>query len=217
MPENKTTGMILITDTQYLTSKALKSLLTSRGFSVQVATEGKELLRLLRQLRVSLLITDHTIVDVLSITELISLRNSSPETAVLVLTAEINQMQIRELHNAGIRNVSLKTDDRDELIRAVEAALKGRQHYSDGVLDILLRKQDSVDANGLLTKSEVDIVRQIASGLTTKEIAARKQISFHTVMTHRKNIFRKLGISSSSELLMYAIKSGLIDNVECHI
>ena len=217
MPDNKTTGVILITDTQYLTCKALKSLLTSRGFSVQVATDGKDLRSLLRQLSVSLLVTDHTIDDLLSIPELISIKNGSPDTAVLVLTAEISQMQIRELHNAGIRNVSLKTDDRDELIKAVETALKGRLHYSDGVLDILLRKQDAFDANGLLTKSEVDIVRQIASGLTTKEIAVRKQISFHTVMTHRKNIFRKLGISSSSELLMYAIKSGLIDNIECHI
>ncbi|NTV03085.1 MAG: response regulator transcription factor [Chlorobiaceae bacterium] len=216
MPDNKTTGMILMTDTQYLTSKALKSLLASRGFSVQVATDGKELRRLLRQLRITLLVTDHTIADVISITELISMKKNLPETPVLVLTSEINQMQIRELHNAGLRNVSLKTDDRDELIRAVEAALKGRQHYSDGVLDILLRKQESIDTNGLLTKSEVEIVRQIATGLTTKEIAVRKQISFHTVMTHRKNIFRKLGVTSSSELLMYAMKAGLIDSVECH-
>ncbi|NTU69037.1 MAG: response regulator transcription factor [Chlorobiaceae bacterium] len=216
MPENKTSGMILITDMQYLTSKALKSLLTSRGFTVQVATDGKELRNLLRKFRVSLLVTDHSITGVVSVEELIAIKEGSPGTAVLVLTSGINQMQIKELHYAGIRNVALKTDDRDELIRAVDAALKGRQHYSDGVMDILLKKQEVVDASGLLTKSEVDIVRQIASGLTTKEIAVRKQISFHTVMTHRKNIFRKLAISSSPELVMYAIRSGLIENIEYH-
>lgn len=216
MPENKTIGTVLITDSQYLTGKALKSLLTSRGFAVLLATAREELLRILRQHRIRLLITDHTI-DAMSIPDLISFKSELPGMAILVLSAEINQTHLRELHNAGIRNVSLKTDDRDELIRSVDAALKGKQYYSDAVLDVLLKKQHVVDANGILTKSEVDIVRQIASGLTTKEIAVRKQISFHTVMTHRKNIFRKLGISSSSELVMYAIKSGLIENVEYHI
>lgn len=217
MLENKTTEMILITDKQYLTSKALKSLLTSLGYSVEVTTDRDGLLDRLRQHRVNLLITNHGMLDFISIPELIRLRDGSPGTAVLVLTAEINQTQIRKLHNSGIRNISLMSDERDELIRAVDAALKGKQHYSDGVLDIILKKQEAIDAwGGILTKSEVDIVRQIASGLTTKEIAVRKQISFHTVMTHRKNIFRKLGISSSSELVLYAIKSGLLDNVGCH-
>ena len=209
--------MIVITDTQYLTSNALQSLLISRGYVVQVARCEEELVRFLMQNQVMLLITDYMMFDFLSIPELIGIKDRSPDTAVLVLTGAISQVQIRDLHNAGIRNVSLKTDDRDELIRAVEVALKGRQHYSEGVLEILLKKQEVADTTYLLTKSEVDIVRQIASGLTTKEIALKKQISFHTVMTHRKNIFRKLGISSSPELVMYAIKSGLIENDECHI
>jgi DNA-binding NarL/FixJ family response regulator len=136
---------------------------------------------------------------------------------VLVLSAAISQMQIKDLNKAGIRNVSLKTDDREDLLQAVDAALKGKQHYSCNVLDILLKKNDAIDLAGPLTKSEIDIVRQIASGLTTKEIAVKKQISFHTVMTHRKNIFRKLGISSSSELVLHAIKTGLIENIEFHI
>ena len=53
--------------------------------------------------------------------------------------------------------------------------------------------------------------------MTTKEIAAQKHISFHTVMTHRKNIFRKLNVNSSSELIMFAIKAGWIDNIEYYI
>jgi DNA-binding NarL/FixJ family response regulator len=57
----------------------------------------------------------------------------------------------------------------------------------------------------------------IAEGMTTKQIAASKSISFHTVMTHRKNIFRKLGVNSSSELIMFAIKAGWIDNIEYYI
>lgn len=68
-----------------------------------------------------------------------------------------------------------------------------------------------------LTTTETEVVKLIAEGKTTKEIAAQKNISFHTVMTHRKNIFRKLGVNSSSELIMYAIRAGWIDNIEYYI
>jgi DNA-binding NarL/FixJ family response regulator len=209
--------MILITDTQYLTNHALKDLLTSHGHAVQVATTRDDLLAHLQSRSVRLIITDYVMFDFMSVSDLVEIRKSAPDTPVLIMTGVINQMQIKDLNNAGVRNISLKTDNREELLQSVDAALKGKKHYSDAVLDILLKKDATVEVAGPLTKSEIDIVRQIASGLTTKEIAARKQISFHTVMTHRKNIFRKLGVSSSPELVMYAIKSGLIENIEYHI
>jgi len=68
-----------------------------------------------------------------------------------------------------------------------------------------------------LTASETEIVRLIAQGMTTKEIAAQKFLSFHTVMTHRRNILRKLGVSNASELIMYAVSSGIIDTIEYNI
>ncbi|NTW52110.1 MAG: response regulator transcription factor [Chlorobiaceae bacterium] len=209
--------MILITDTQYLTNHALKALLASCGHAVQVATTREDLFTHLQKKSVRLIITDYIMFDFMSVSDLVEIRKNAPDTPILILTGAINQMQIKDLNNAGIRNISLKTDDREELLQAVDAALKGKKHYSEAVLDILLKKDGTHEVAGPLTKSEIDIVRQIASGLTTKEIAFKKKISFHTVMTHRKNIFRKLGISSSPELVMYAIKSGLIENIEYHI
>jgi DNA-binding NarL/FixJ family response regulator len=88
------------------------------------------------------------------------------------------------------------------------------------LLDLLFEiseKKSTGEETGQLTVSEMEIVKLIAEGLTTKEIASRKYISFHTVITHRKNIFRKLGVSSVSELIMYAIKSGWINLIEYHI
>ncbi len=209
--------MILITDTQYLTNQALGSLLASCGHTVRVVEDLAGFQEQIRQEDVELVVADPQCAGFLGITELAALRKASPELRILVLTAAISQVQVKDLHKAGIGNVSLKTDDREELLQAVDAAIRGRQHYSGGVLDILLKKSDAIDLSGPLTRSEIDIVRLIASGLTTKEIARKKQISFHTVMTHRKNIFRKLGISSSSELVLYAIKNGLIETIEYHI
>jgi DNA-binding CsgD family transcriptional regulator len=68
-----------------------------------------------------------------------------------------------------------------------------------------------------LTATEMEIVKFIAEGMTTKQIAAKKFISFHTVISHRKNIFRKADVNSVSELIIYAIKAGWIDNIEYYI
>ncbi|NTU94125.1 MAG: response regulator transcription factor [Chlorobiaceae bacterium] len=209
--------MILITDTQYLTNQSLQSLLFSCGHEVRVVATREELLVHLKRKDVKLIIIDYVLFDFKSITDLVEIRKLFSDIPVLILTGTISQMQIRDLNNAGIGNISLKVDGREELLQAVDAALRRKKHYSEGVLEILLKKDGPIEPSGVLTRAETDIVRQIASGLTTKEIAAKKQISFHTVMTHRKNIFRKLGISNSSELVMFAIKSGMIKNIEYHI
>lgn len=209
--------MILIADTQYLTNEALSGLLESLGHSISVATTRDDFLDQLNRREISLIVTDYVLFDFRSVPDLAELRKLSPETPLLILTGSISQMQIKELNSAGIRNISLKTDDRDELVQSVASALKGKKHYSGSVLDILLKHDGPAEEPCHLTTSEIDIVRQISSGLTTKEIAKKKHISFHTVMTHRKNIFRKLGVTSSPELMMYAIKAGLIDNIEYHI
>jgi len=208
---------ILIADTQYLTTAALTSLLQEKGYEVQSVASRKELLIELKNRGLSLLVTDHVLFDYHSVNDLREIMAGRPEIPVLVLSNSLNQMQIRELNQAGIRNIALKTDDRTELLQAVVSALKKKKAYSGSVLDILLKQEVSSQGAGLLTASETEIVRLISSGLSTKEIASKKHISFHTVMTHRKNIFRKLDVSSSQEMMLLAIKAGLIDNIEYHI
>jgi DNA-binding NarL/FixJ family response regulator len=175
------------------------------------------LLQYLQKETISLVITDYTLFDFDSINDLGDIRKQYPEIGIIVLTNAITHVKIKELNDTGIKNIVLKTDDSDELFHAIEAALKGKKYYSGDVLDILLKKDGPLEDATLLTTSEIEIVRLIAGGLSTKEIAVKKHISFHTVMTHRKNIFRKLNVSSSPELMMYAIKAGLIDNIEYHI
>ena len=69
----------------------------------------------------------------------------------------------------------------------------------------------------VLTKTETEILIDIANGMTTKEIAERRFSSFHTVNTHRKNIFRKLKVNNVHEATKYAIRAGLIDTAEYNI
>ena len=98
--------------------------------------------------------------------------------------------------------------------------MNGKKYYSDEILDLFLDlsvTKFSADAQKHLTASEIEIVKLIAEGLTTKQIASKRNISYHTVNTHRKNIFKKVEVSNTSELIMHAIKAGWIDNIEYYI
>ena len=77
---------------------------------------------------------------------------------------------------------------------------------------IVLHEKDD-----LLTPAERSVLKEIALGKTTKEIAAEKNLSFHTVNSHRKNIFRKLGVNNVHEATKYAMKAGIVDLVEYYI
>lgn len=217
MNNHKRNISLVVADTQFLTNEALKSILSPLYQVVHLVSTKAGLMQYLQQEKISLVITDYTLFDFDSIDDLCEIRKHYPDMGIIILTNAITHIKIKELNDSGIKNIVLKTDDGDELFHAIEAALKGKKYYSGDVLDILLKKDGPMEDASLLTTSEIEIVRLIAAGLSTKEIAVKKHISFHTVMTHRKNIFRKLSVSSSPELMMYAIKAGLIDNIEYHI
>ncbi len=103
-------------------------------------------------------------------------------------------------------------------MEALEAALVKKNYIEEHVRDIIRRNEsmDNIEPVGL-TPAETEIVRLISRGMTTKEIASKKFLSVHTIITHRKNIFRKLNIRNISELMMYAMKSGIIDTTEYYI
>ena len=83
--------------------------------------------------------------------------------------------------------------------------------------DIIIQQQEEDERPSVLTTTEMEIVKAIAQGKTTKEIAAERFSSIHTITTHRKNIFRKLGINTAHEVVKYALRAGLIDSSEFYI
>jgi DNA-binding NarL/FixJ family response regulator len=208
---------LIIADTQFLTNEALKAILSPICNEIHTVSTKAGLQQYLQKQPVSLIITDHILFDYDSLSELGDIRKRFPETGIIILSNGITPGKIKELNDAGVKNILLKSDDHDELFHAIDAALKGKKYYSGDVLDILLKKDAPAEDASHLTSTEIEIVRMIAAGLSTKEIATKRHISFHTVMAHRKNIFRKLNVSSSPELMMYSIKAGLIDNIEYHI
>ena len=222
MNESGTPVSLLIADSQFLITESLKFLLHESGYFkvTKVVTEKSELIKALKLESITLLILDYALIDIGSISELREIKNSFPDLKILAISNSMSKTELIELNSAGINDIILKTAGKEEVFEALDATLKGKKYYSNELLDLLFEvneKKNPGDETGQLTISEIEIVRLIADGLTTKEIASRKFISFHTVISHRKNIFRKLGVTSISELIMYSIKAGWIDTIEYHI
>lgn len=222
MENTDKTFQVLIADSQFLIIESLKILLKNDGRFVvnKVVTEKNDLIESLNRSSASLLIIDPALTDLEGFTELKEILSKFPELKLLVISNNVSKKELQEYNSAGITCVILKTAGKEEITDALNAVINGKKYYSNELLDLLFEtdeRKSSVAETSQLTNAETEIVRMIAEGLTTKEIAARKFISFHTVISHRKNIFRKLGVTSISELIMYSIKAGLINTIEYNI
>jgi len=213
---------IIVADSQFLVVEALRSLFRKEEKYIITGTVSTkdDLYKLLEKENCDLLITDFATIDYDGIDDLKNISQIRPQISVLVLTNTISKQEFNSLSKIGIRNIIYKTADKDEIFSAIESTLKGRKFYSDEILDLFIDQSINkyiVEDPKHLTVSEIEIVRLIANGLTTKEIASKRNISYHTVNTHRKNIFKKVEVTNTSELIIHAIKSGWIDNIEYYI
>jgi len=216
------TEHVIIADSQFLVAETLRNLILDdvRYSLTGVARSRTELFNLLGTHQNTLLITDIATIDYNNTDDLKTIKGMYPQIKVLVLTNVISKSEFLRLSKNGIKNVIYKNVDKEELWSAIQATIKGKKFYSDEILDLYLELGENKfipDEPRTLTASEIEIVRMIANGLTTKEIAAKRNISNHTVSTHRKNVFKKIGVTNASELIIHAIKAGWIDNIEYYI
>lgn len=213
---------VIIADSQFLVVETLRNLIQQdeRYLLAGIAESKLDLFDLLEKTTNGLLITDIATIDYSGIEDLRIIKEEFPQFKILILTNNLSKNEFLTLTKLGIKNIANKNVDRDELLSAIQTTVKGKKFYSDEIIDLYLDLSENkytVEEPKNLTATEIEIVRMIANGLTTKEIASKKIISYHTVSTHRKNIFKKIGVSNASELIIHAIKAGWIDNIEYYI
>ncbi len=109
-------------------------------------------------------------------------------------------------------SVFLKNDTQEHLESGIEKVIKGDIYIAQVILEMIENhKQDINKIVQILTPAEREILKEIASGKMTKEIALDRNVSIHTIITHRKNIFKKLEVNNAHDASRYAIRAGLID------
>jgi DNA-binding NarL/FixJ family response regulator len=213
---------IIIADKQYLIARSLAELTEEKlDLTVrEIVSSRRDLERTLALEPLALLIIDVNHFDFERIADLKKILSLNSSVPILVLTNSLTRDNLTDLNSIGIKNILLKTAGEEELLAAIGHALRGKKYYGQEVMEILMESGEwkkVAQESTSLTVAEIEIVKLIAEGMTTKEIALRKHVSFHTIMTHRKNIFRKVKVNNASELVMFAIRAGIIDIIEYQI
>jgi DNA-binding NarL/FixJ family response regulator len=209
---------IILADAQYLVRIGLRALL-EREPQFQIlseATDEEELLELLKAHPARVVIMDYNQSGYFNTETVAKVKKASPQSNLLIISADDDKQNIYKVLENGVNSFITKSCDEQEIIDAIKAADRGEKFFCSKVLDYLLEKsfpKNEKDASCEpvpLSPREIEIVRLIAKGLIAKEIAEELNLSTHTIYTHRKNILKKLGLSTASELMVYAVKQGLL-------
>ncbi len=143
--------------------------------------------------------------------------NQCPATAVVILSMHSDESYVMRALQAGARAYLLKDSAATDLISAIEAVSQGKSFFSPKVSRILaedyvrvLKQKGAVDTYDLLTSREREILQLLAEGKTNKEVATALNISVYTAETHHSHILQKLDLHNSAELVLYAVRKGII-------
>lgn len=143
---------------------------------------------------------------------------ASPQTRVLILSMHSNEAYVRKAFQAGAKGYILKNAIDMDLTRAVFALAEGGAYMSPGISNLALEslksgtlQEAAQDAYERLTLREKEVLQLIAEGKSNKEIASLLDISVNTVAVHRAHVMETLGIHRTAELVLYAVKRGLIE------
>lgn len=217
----------IIADNQDI-SKAGMMFLLSRQKEVSLLLEADNKAELIATLRLhpeAVVILDYTLFDFAGADELIVLQQRFKQADWLLFSDELSMSFLRQiLFSSQAFGVVMKDNSKEEILTALQCASRKERFICNHVSNLLLSGGTASASTSaasqddhLLTASERSILKAIALGKTTKEIAAEKTLSFHTINSHRKNIFRKLGVNNVHEATKYAMRAGIVDLAEYYI
>lgn len=138
-------------------------------------------------------------------------KSEQPHVKVLMLSMHNDKEYILSLIQSGANGYVLKDVSSEELVQAISTVHQGGTYFSSGASEALFSTTAAPKQCDELSKREIAVLKEVAIGLSNKEIASALSISVRTVETHRQNIKNKLDIHSSAGLVKYAIEHGLID------
>lgn len=209
----------IIADNQELTRAGLKSIIKAKSpGEIGIADDKTELIIQLKEHPSSIVFLDYTLFDFADAINLQIVADRFSQSQWILVSDDLTPDFIAQLYYTS-KNVSIlfKDSPLSDIIYALRSAQEGKRYISQRATEILLSQRQKEDVKTDLTQTERDILKAIAQGKTTKEIANERFSSIHTINTHRKNIFRKLNVNSAHEAIKYAFRSGLVDTSEFYI
>jgi len=200
---------VLLADDHSLVRRGFRRMLEddSEIAVVGEAGDGKQAVKLALELKPAVIVMDCAMPELSGIEAARQIHQKLPETQILMLSMHAEDTLVRQALEAGARGYVLKNADNLDLVRAVRTVAQGKP-----VLDPHLAKASTLkgERGAGLTQRELEILQHIVAGKSNKEIAADLNLSANTVAVHRANIMDALGIHKTAELVVYAIRNGLV-------
>jgi two-component system, NarL family, response regulator NreC len=210
---------ILLADDHTVVRKGLRLLLESvPEFQVIAdASSGREAVALAEQHMPDVIVMDVAMPILNGIEAARQITAKLPQTAVVFLSMHGDESYVLRALKAGARAYLLKDSAEYDLIQAVKAVSEGKAFFSPAISKMLvedymrqMRERGVEDSYELLTTREREVLQLLAEGKSNKDAAALLNLSLYTVETHRSNIFQKLNLHSGAELILYAVRKGVI-------
>ena len=216
MPETKAT--LLLADNQPITRLGVITLwnnLVPDGQVVPVK-DKKELLNLLAEYPEALIIIDYTLFDFASLESMLITSIRYNRARWILFSDDLNESFVRRIVPERHFSVLLKDASIEEIKQALQSGIAKKQFLSEQI-KIMLQNKKELNDRLPLTPTEVEILISIAQGKTSQTVANERNLSVHTIATHRKNIFRKIGVNNILEATKYAMQIGIINLTEYNI
>ena len=211
----------ILADNQELTRLGLKTLLSEYSDTTVTIVEDKAaLIERLRHDSHTVVVIDYTLFDFTDEDNLLIVVDRFPEAMWLLISDDLNHATVKKFLYSSKRISIVFKDTPIYLLReAINVTRSGSRYICQHATEALLSdiQEESEAPQAQLTATELAVLKAIAQGRTTKEIAAERCSSIHTINTHRKNIFRKLGVNTAHEAVKYAFRAGLVSTMEFYI
>jgi DNA-binding NarL/FixJ family response regulator len=209
----------ILADNQELTRFAVESLIKQRGQeAIYKVSDKAGLVELLKEHENAVVVLDYTLFDFADVEQLLIITERFALSQWILISDELTPAFLRSVVYASHQfSIVFKDGSLHELREALQATDRHDRYISQRALEVIINHQQEEEQPSVLTSTEIEIVKAIAQGKTTKEIANERFSSVHTITTHRKNIFRKLGINTAHEAVKYALRAGLVDSSEFYI
>jgi DNA-binding NarL/FixJ family response regulator len=209
---------IVLADDHSVMRQGLRALLQMEaGFTiVGEAADGHAAVELVEQLKPDVLVVDLVMPGLGGLDVLREVKRRAPATRVVVLSMHANEAYVQEALQNGASGYVLKDSEATDLIQAIRGVLAGRRYLSPAISERAIhaysRKagRGTLDLYETLTNREREVLRMVAEGRTSPEIAERLYIGVRTAETHRANLMRKLGLRSQADVIRFALRRGLI-------
>lgn len=209
---------VLLADDHGIVRRGLRSLLEEAGHSVVAeAADGLEALRLCEEHHPDLVILDLAMPKLNGIEVAARLQKLDDPPGVIVLSMHADESYIIRALAAGARAYLLKNATDEDLLPAVRAVGSGKPFFSPAVTAVLiedyvrqLQTRGLTDSFHLLTDREKEVLQLLAEGRSNKEVATQLNVGLSTIETHRANLMQKLNLHNTAEIVLYAVRKGII-------